>query len=344
MILKFSPSFLMLFVSFMLIMLISGGCATAPTQPSMAGPAPEPAQAIPKTERECRSNEYVVLTAISTDTYESLALDYLGDESLAYLISEFNGDAQILPGKEIVIPLKPVNPGGIYPGGYQTVPVLVYHQISPNKSSSRITVSEETFEQQMAYLKNNGYHVVTIKQFLDFIGYRRRPPKKSVLITLDDGWKSARTIAYPILKKYGFTAVLFLYTDIIESKQSPLSLNWDDVRALNESGVFEIGSHTVTHSDLNKISDDQLQWELAESQRLIFEKSGVKTDILAYPDGVFNDKVIKVMKNVGYKAGFTVNRGGNPFFNNPFSLKRSMVYNSENIDNFVKLLETFKRE
>lgn len=323
-----------------LIMLIFGGCATGPTP----APAPKPVQALPEPEREVRSSEYAILTAIPTDTYESLARVYLGDERLAYLISEFNGDAPIISGKKVVIPLKPANPGGIYTDGYQTVPVLVYHQISPKRSSSKITVSEETFERHMAYLKNNGYHVLTMKQLLDFIDYRQRPPKKSVVITLDDGWKSARTIAYPILKKYGFTAVLFLYTDLVESKQTSLALNWDDVRALKESGMFEIESHTVTHSDLNKLSNDQLQRELRESKRIIFEKVGVTTDTLAYPNGVFNDNVIKAMKNLGYKAGFTVIRGGNPFFNNPFSLNRSMVYNSEKLDNFIKLLETFKRK
>jgi peptidoglycan/xylan/chitin deacetylase (PgdA/CDA1 family) len=308
------------------------------------GPAPKPAQTIPQPEREIRSAEYVILTAIPADTYESIARVYLGDEGLAYLISEFNRDAPILPGKEVVIPLKPANPGGIYHDGYQTVPVLCYHQISPKKSSSKITVSEETFERQMAYLRNYGYHVLTMKQFLYFIDNRRRPPKKSVVIALDDGWKSARTIAYPILKKYGFTAVLFLYTDLVESKQNPLTLNWDDVRFLKESGVFEIGSHTVTHSDLNKLSDDQLQRELKDSQRIIFEKIGVTTEVLAYPNGVFDERVIKTMKNLGYKAGFTVIKGGNPFFNNPFSLNRSMVYNSEKLDHFIKLLETFRRE
>jgi len=325
-------------------LLISWGCATAPTVPTPAKPAPGRVQAPPTARREYRSNDYVILRPIPTDTYESLARTYLGDERLAYLISEYNRDARILPGKDIVVPLKPQNPGGLYPDGYQTVPVLCYHRITHKKSSSSITVSEEVFERQMAYLKSSGYHVLTLKQFLDFIEYRRRPPRKSVLITFDDGWKTTRTIAYPILKKYGFTAVLFLYTDLIRSKQNPLTLCWDDVWVLKESGVFEIGAHTVTHSDLNKIPDDKLQRELRESQRVITEKLSLTPTVLAYPDGIFNDNVTTAMKRNGYRAGFTVIRGGNPFFNSPFSLNRSMVYHSEKMDNFVKLLETFRRE
>jgi peptidoglycan/xylan/chitin deacetylase (PgdA/CDA1 family) len=319
-----------------LLLFLSGGCATTSVSPSQ--------ETVLRTERERRSTDYVVLTAVSSDTYDSLARYYLGDEKLAYLIAEFNKNARIVPGKEVVIPLQPVNPGGLYPNGYQTVPILCYHQISPKKNSNKITVSEDTFDRQMAYLKKNGYKVLKLQQFLDFIDCRRRPPQKSVLITIDDGWKTARTIAYPILKKYGFTAVLFVYTDLIKERQNSLTLSWDDIRVLRESGVFEIGSHTVTHSDMTKIPDDQLQRELQESRQTIYAKLGIKPDVMAYPNGVFNKKVMDAMKNYGYKAGFTVIRGPNAFFHNPYSLNRTMVHNSEKLSYFTKILETFRQE
>lgn len=331
-----------------LCLFLSGGCATTTPSPSRAEPSPQekPAdrETVPLTEREHRSADYTVINAISSDTYGSLASYYLGDKKLAYLIAEFNKNAPIIPGKEVVIPLKPVNPGGFNPGGYQTVPILCYHQLSQKKSSNKITVSEESFDRQMAYLKVSGYNVITLRQFLDFVECRRRPPQKSVLITIDDGWKTAKTIAYPILKKYGFTAVLFVYTDLIKDKQNSLTLSWDDVRSLNRSGVFEIGSHTVTHSDLGKISDEQLQRELQDSQRIINAKIGITPDTIAYPNGVFNKKVMDSMSKYGYKAGFTVVRGPNAFFQNTYALNRSMVHNSERLSDFTKLLETFRRE
>jgi len=330
------------------LLFLSGGCATTPPPPFRVEPArrekPAAGETVPLTEREHRSADYAVINALSSDTYGSLARYYLGDEKFAYLIAEFNKNARIVPGKEVVIPLKPVNPGGLYPEGYQTVPILCYHQLSPKKSSNKITVSEETFDRQMAYLKVSGYNVITLRQFLDFVECRRRPPQKSVLITIDDGWKTARTIAYPILKKYGFTAVLFIYTDLIKDKQNSLTLSWDDVLALRKSGVFEIGSHTVTHSDLGKVSDDQLQRELQDSQRIINAKVGITPDVIAYPNGVFNKKVMDSMSKYGYKAGFTVVRGPNAFFQNTYALNRSMVHNSERLSDFAKLLETFRRE
>lgn len=331
-----------------LLLIICGACATTPSAPTTARPVRkgEQAPSLPelRSEGERRSADYAVITALPSDSYESLARTYLGDAKLAYLIAEFNRNDPIVPGQEVVIPLQPVNPGGLYPDGYETVPILCYHQLSSRKSSKSITVSEETFDRQMAYLKKNGYNVITLKQFLDFIEGRRRPPRKSVLITIDDGWKTARTVAYPILKKYGFTAVLFLYTDLIKTNSNPLTLSWDDANVLKQSGVFEIECHTVTHSDLTRVSDDELQKELRESRRIIFAKTGVTPEALAYPDGVFNRRVIDAMKNSGYKAGFTVVRGPNAFFHNPYSLNRSMVHNSEKMSDFIKLLDTFKKE
>jgi peptidoglycan/xylan/chitin deacetylase (PgdA/CDA1 family) len=327
-----------------LIILSIWGCATAPsTVPSTVAEPAKKVRPPTQAERSFRTGDYVILMAIPTDTYESLAQTYLGDGRLAHLISEFNRNAPLQPGKVIVVPLKPVNPGGLYNDGYQTIPILCYHRIIPKKSDNKITVSEENFDRQMGYLKKNGYQTLTVKQFLDFIEYRMRPPRKSVLITFDDGWKSAKTIALPILKKYGFNAVIFLYTDLVNSKPNSMSLTWDEVRAMKESGVFEFGSHTVTHSDLNKISEAKLETELRESQRIIYENIGVKTAILAYPNGLFDRSVVVAMRKCGYRAGFTVIRGGNPFFNNPFSLNRTMVYNSEKMDKLAKMLETYRR-
>ncbi len=329
-------------------MLFPAGCATAPVSApapeSIPVSAPEKPEVQPKAERERRSEDYVVIISDASDTYESLAKTYLGDSKLAYLISEFNDNAVIVPGKDVVIPIKPVNPGGLYADGYQIVPVLCYHQFSHKKSKNRISVSAEAFERQMAYLKNNGYSVITLKQFDDFIEYRRRPPKKSVVITIDDGWETVRTIAYPILKKYGFTAVLFVYTDLVKSKPSSLTLSWDDVREMLESGVIEVESHTVTHADLTKVGDEQIRKEVADSQSIIRSKLGVTSTFLAYPYGNFNNNVVEAMKRNGYKVGFTVIRGENAFFHNTWSLNRSMVLNSEKIEDFTKLLETFRRE
>ena len=304
----------------------------------------QPLKVYERSEQECRSSDYVVLHLQQGESYQSLAGKYLNDERLSYLISDFNNNAQLKPGARIVVPLRGFNTGGVYPDGYQTIPVLCYHRFSPARSSDKITVSEETFDRQMAYLKQQGYHVITMQQFLDFIEFRRRPPKKSVLITIDDGVKATKTIAYPILKKYGFTAVAFIITDYIKTKPNSVFLNWDELKELKDSGVLEIENHSASHCDLTSIKDEQLDRELNESRRVLAEKLGVTTKCLAYPYGLVNKKVMDAMRKYDYRLGFTVIRGGNGAFFHPLMLRRSMVYNSDKMEDFTKMLVVYNRE
>jgi len=290
------------------------------------------------------SEDYAVVLATTSDTYESLAEKYYGDRGFAYIIAEFNKNKKIISDKEVIVPLRPANPAGLYPEGYQTVPVLCYHQFSKKKSSSKISISEEMFEQQMEHLKKNGYTVISLNTLHNFINYKRRPPKNSIVITIDDGWKTAKTIAAPILKKYGFKATLFIYTDLIRSKPNNITLCWDEIKEMIDEGIVEVQSHTASHSDLTKLKESSIERELEESQKIIKENLGINVKYLAYPYGNFNDQVIDKLKKYGCEVAFTVIKGGNAFFYNNFSLNRSMVFNSDDIGDFTQLLETFKRE
>ena len=321
------------------LLLLMSGCA-APSKEMVK----EKAVRLEESDRARISEDYAVVLANSSDTYESLAEKYYGDRRLAYIIAEINKNRSIVPDQDIVIPLKPANPGGFYPGGYQTVTVLCYHQFSKKKTGTKISISEEMFDQQMAYLKQNGYNVISLNTFYNFINYKRRPPKNSVVITIDDGWKTAMTIAAPILKKYGFKATLFVYTDLIKTKPNNVTLCWDEIKEMIDEGVIEVQSHTVSHADLTKITEESLERELEESQRVIKENLGINATSIAYPYGKFNTEVVEKLKKFGYETGFTVIKGSNPFFTNNFSLNRSMIFNSNDIDDFTQSLETFRQE
>jgi peptidoglycan/xylan/chitin deacetylase (PgdA/CDA1 family) len=290
------------------------------------------------------SEDYAVVMATSSDTYESLAEIFYGDQKLAYIIAEFNKNKKILSDEEVIVPLRPINPGGLYSEGYQTVPVLCYHQFSKKKSSSKISISEEMFDQQMEYLKKNGFTVISLNTLHNFLNYKRRPPKNSIVITIDDGWKTAKTIAAPILKKYGFTATLFIYTDLIRPKPNNVTLCWDEIKEMMNEGIVEVQSHTASHSDLTKLKEASIERELEDSKKIIKENLGINVKYLAYPYGNFNDQVIDKLKKYGYEVAFTVIKGGNAFFYNNYALNRSMVFNSNDIDDFTQLLETFKRD
>lgn len=303
-----------------------------------------PLQVFQRKDSECRSSNYVVVQAKKEDTYQSLAIKYLKDERLSYLISDFNNSVQLKQGNRVMIPLRSINPGGINADGYQTIPVLCYHRFSKVRSSDKITVSEETFDRQMAYLKHNDYTVITLQQLDDFIESRRTPPKKSVLITIDDGVKGVKNIAYPILKKYGFSAVAFIIADYVKTKPNSVFLNWDELKELKNSGNFEIENHSASHRDLTSISEEELELEIGGSKQILAEKLNVKCRAFAFPYGLFNNQVIDMLRKYDYKLAFTVIRGGNGSFFYPWCLRRSMVYNSDRIEDFTKMLTVYNRE
>jgi peptidoglycan/xylan/chitin deacetylase (PgdA/CDA1 family) len=295
------------------------------------------------TDRVRISEDYAVILANPSDTYEALAEKYLKNKDLADIIAEFNKNKNIAAGQQIIIPLKPVNPGGLYPDGYQIVPVLCYHQFSKKKTRTKIAVSAEMFDKQMAYLKDNGYNVISLSTLHNFMNFKQRPPKNSVVITIDDGWKTMKTIALPILKKYGFKATLFVYTDLIRSEPNNVTLSWNEIKEMVDEGIIDVQSHTASHTDLTMLSEESLEKELAASQRMIQEKLGLNVTSIAYPYGTVDEQVVEKLKKYGYEAGFTVIRGGNAFFYNNYALNRTMIFYNHNIDDFAELLDTFKK-
>ncbi|HVO83148.1 MAG TPA: polysaccharide deacetylase family protein [Syntrophobacteria bacterium] len=289
--------------------------------------------------------EFVAVVVEPGDSLSSLALKYLGDPSKGWFIADFNGITSATPGLELVIPLKPYDKGGLTPDGFQTVPVLCYHQFSETEID-KMTVTRSAFEKQMRFLKDEGYNVIGLDQLLDFIDFKGQLPRKAVVITIDDGWRSTYDIAYPILKQYGYPATLFVYTDLIVG--SAKTLNWDLIREMSLNGI-DIQCHTKTHSDLNRKANQQsmrdyfesVERELTESAAVIRNKVGKQVTYLAYPYGETNSLVVAVAKKLGYRGAFTVERGGNPFFVDPYRVQRSMIYGDLSFQDFKKNLRTF---
>lgn len=296
------------------------------------------------SKRVFQTPEFVVVVVQPGETLASLADTWLRDQARAWEIAEFNGIAAAAPGQELVIPLRPSRRGGLTPERYQTVPVLAYHQFA-EKSTNNMTVSREDFEAQMRLLKEKGYRVVSLEQLLSFLDFRGQLPEKSVVITIDDGWRATYEIAFPILKKYGYPATLFVYTQLITGGGKTLS--WDQVREMSAQGL-DIQCHTVSHRNLalpqGQENADQyftsIAQEISESARTIEQKLGRRPTIMAYPYGDTNGLAITLLKGQGYRAALTVTREANPFFAAPFRLGRSMIYGDFDLAKFEKNLVT----
>jgi peptidoglycan/xylan/chitin deacetylase (PgdA/CDA1 family) len=319
---------------------VSAPPAAAPTPRADEAPARAPA---PGTVFE--SADFVVSFPVAGETTESLAARFLGDPTKAWMIAEYNDGRGIEAGQEVIIPKRPWSPSGVYPSGYQVVPILAYHNIGP-EARGRLIIAARTFEEQMRYLKAQGYRVVSLEAFMEFASLRRQLPGRSVVLTFDDGYKSFLQYAYPVLRELGFTATLFVYTDYVGAGRN--SLSWEELARLADEG-FEIGAHSKTHTDLRRKAGEadatfarRMQAELGQT---LFEKHlGRPVRSFAYPFGAADSDVVTKVKDAGYHYAFTVRRDGNPSFTPRFLVNRSQIYAEMSLEEFARNLATFHQE
>ncbi len=187
------------------------------------------------------------------------------------------------------------------------VPVLNYHQIE-EKNGNPLTLWPDQFEAQMAYLADEGYTTITIDEMMDALENGTPLPEKPVIITFDDGYADNYEYAYPILKKYGFKATIFLIYDFTNTY--PNYLTWEQINEMKESGLIHFESHTMTHANLAELnSADELRHEIADSHDLLSEKLGYDMHYIAYPGGRVNAEIEEITRAAGYRGGFTVHYG-----------------------------------
>ena len=291
------------------------------------------------------NDDFIIVTATAKDTLSSLPAEHLNDPSKGWLIAEFNHIKTLTAGQKLIIPLFSFNKGGLKSEGYQTVPVLSYYRLSKNKPS-KTAITRDDFKAQMKYLKDNGYHVITLDQLLGFLDYREQIPEKSVVITFDDGWISIYDIAVPILKEYGFPATIFIYTDFVGGGKA---MSWKHIKELSEAG-FDIQCQTKTHRNLTALKKKEsfreyfnsLEMEISYPKKLIKKKLNKDCNCLAYPYGKTNNLVIAMLKKHGFRAAFTVDDQPNPFFIDKYKINRSVIYGKYDIEKFKNKLSVFQ--
>jgi peptidoglycan/xylan/chitin deacetylase (PgdA/CDA1 family) len=205
-----------------------------------------------------------------------------------------------------------------------SVIVLLYHQFVPAGQhippKLQWTMNQDVFETEMKYIHDNGYHVVPMSDLLKFLRHEIGLPPNSVVITIDDGYKSAIVYAAPILKKYNFPWTFFVYPDFITVAEGKGAASWNDLLALQADGV-DIESHSMTHPTLtshhqkikgvwhNLSPEEYDQWltnETAGAKTLLEQKLGKPVTCFAYPYGAYNKQVEAKAIAAGYQAIFTV--------------------------------------
>jgi peptidoglycan/xylan/chitin deacetylase (PgdA/CDA1 family) len=222
------------------------------------------------------------------------------------------------------------------------LPILNFHHIgtAPAKSSAvtkSFYIEPEKFEAMMQGLLDEGYQSIFISEAVDYLQQKQLPKQKIMAITFDDGNEDFYTNAWPILHKLNVKASMYLMTGVRGNDW----LTVDQILELNDTGSVEFGSHTVWHPKLTKISAEEQARELAESKEFLEKLLNKKSNILAYPFGLYNDEIKTQTKTAGYIAGLTFDQDA---WQNPddlFLLTRISVYPGLDV---IKFLDKLKLE
>jgi peptidoglycan/xylan/chitin deacetylase (PgdA/CDA1 family) len=193
--------------------------------------------------------------------------------------------------------------------------ILGYHRITP-WSRGDLSIQSDTFRYQMQYLLERGFHNVSLA---DVAQSWPNVPRNGFAVTFDDGYRDNYSCAMPILRELGITATVFLAVSYIGTSEpffwdetrriewqgrmqdEDLPLTWDHVDEMVSSGIFTIGSHTLTHPNLTMLSTEAVQYELVESRRLLEQRLQRSIDLFCYPRGDLNNSVVNMVKQAGYR-------------------------------------------
>jgi peptidoglycan/xylan/chitin deacetylase (PgdA/CDA1 family) len=186
--------------------------------------------------------------------------------------------------------------------------VLVYHgvdDVDDTADPRRLIVSPKHLEAHVRLLLRRGYDFVTAGE-LPLAG---PPPHRTAVLTFDDGWSNWLTIAVPLLERLGLRATFFVSPGLWGGRQPDVTgpaaqlLDEDGARALHEAGM-ELGSHSLSHPDLRGLDDPALARELAESKTAVEAITSKPCTTLAYPYGLFDERVERAAAAAGYDLAF----------------------------------------
>lgn len=183
------------------------------------------------------------------------------------------------------------------------LPILTYHSI--DHSGSVLSVTPQKFLSHMIILANAGYQIVSLHEVASCLQSQKPFPTKTAALTFDDGFKNFYEEAFPILKKFGFPATVFLVAGWCGKKNSWPGqhktipsfdlLDWKDIKEMAGQGI-EFGSHTMNHPNLSQISSGEAEQEIAQSQKTIQEAIRGDVTFFAYPYGAYTLDVKTIVK------------------------------------------------
>lgn len=217
------------------------------------------------------------------------------------------------------------------------VAVMMYHHIGAlpeNADNIRkgLTVSTEEFEEEVKFLSEAGYTIVSFAE-LDYLTQKNKVPEKTVVLTFDDGYDDNYSYAFPVLKKYNAKGTFFIISGKIGKEGY---ITEDQIKEMSTGGQ-EIGSHSVNHPSLEKYKGQSLTSELVKSKETLEKITSGAIISFCYPAGKYTGDTIKAVQDAGYKYAVTTKSStGEIDLDNPFEISRYRISTGRNIEVLLK--------
>jgi peptidoglycan/xylan/chitin deacetylase (PgdA/CDA1 family) len=244
-----------------------------------------------------------------------------------------------------------VSPGAavenrVFAAGGSGVTVLIYHRFGEDKyPTTNIDVAR--FREQLEYLKVNNYSVIPLQQLVQLLHAGKDLPERSVVITIDDGYRSVYENAWPLLKEYGYPCTVFLYTKALEEKHWNY-MTWDQIKEMKAAGV-DFQNHGFAHDHMAlKPSDMDMNeyraWvraDLAVSTRILSEELKERPRFFAVPYGEYSKPLLEEIRSFGYEAILLQDPGSVSNDIDPYAIPREPILGTDwsTLQHFQMILE-----
>jgi len=206
-----------------------------------------------------------------------------------------------------------------------TIPIMMYHNVDVTHKGEATFITPEIFEKQMKFLKDHRYRVLGLGEYLNAIENEKKLPKRTVVISFDDGNENNYTQAFKILKKYNYPAIIFMPSGFVGKEEF---LNEKQLKEMMAQNIT-VGSHSKLHKYLPDLTTKELEDEIVNSKKDLEDLLGGEVKFFAYPIGGFNDEIKDIVKSAGYKAACATNRGFDKLNKDLYELNRIRFSNND---------------
>ncbi len=238
---------------------------------------------------------------------------------------------------------------------FNGLPVLMYHKVIDAGFPDYLTITTQELERQFRHLNKKKYTSIFLSDLLDHLNENKKLSSKSILLTFDDGYKNNYTHLYPLLKKYGLKANIFLVAGFIQSSVDNTSdqtdfLHIDDIRKMS-SDTIQFGLHSYDHKSYNDLTISQIEEDIRSCRTRLNNLHIPYQPCLAYTYGAFPKKdskkrnqMFRTMQANGIRCAFRIgNRINKIPLKNKLLIQRIDVRGNESFSRFKLMLVTGKK-